>query len=670
MNSTNESITSNGMHSGKTYQHQDKLPKLPIPPLEETLEKYLVAVKPLQTLEQHEETKATVQQFLQNEGPELQKKLKRYADNKSSYIEEFWYDSYLNYSDSVVLNLNPFFVLEDDPTPARNNQVVRAASLIISSLKFVQALRSETLEPDVFRGTHLCMSQFQRLFGTARLPTEDGCKMDTDQNSQHIVVICRSQFYWFDVLDEDNEVAITEKTLVANLRAIKQDAQAMSVIEVAKHSVGILSTENRKTWAGLRKILENSENNKDSLKVLDSALFVVCLDEVSPTSGDDVANNMLCGSYDVQQAVQVGTCANRWYDKLQIIVCENGSAGVNFEHTGVDGHTVLRFVSDIYTDTILRFAQTINHQMKPLLRSSNHKQKPTNKTDTTPKKLEWVLIPEVCTGIRFAETRLSDLILQNEIKVLEFDKYAAYYGLYGSIECTYEPAMTKSFLHGRTEAIRSVTTNSAEFVKLFWSADASREDKMTALRKAIHTHVNLTKMCSKGLGQDRHLYALQCVWQREMRNTNLDEEKLPLIFKDSGWQTLNHTVISTSNCGNPALRLFGFGPVVSDGFGIGYIIKDEGIAFCASSKHRQTRRFLQTLENYLSDVQLQLISERQTPVLSPRDILNDENILNNGIMRTPSGYGPFNVGGGIEELLEHHKEEKKRVGRSLKLADY
>lgn len=25
------------------------------------------------------------------------------------------------------------------------------------------------------------------------------------------------------------------------------------------------------------------------------------------------------------------------YDKLQIIVCANGEAGINFEHTGVDG---------------------------------------------------------------------------------------------------------------------------------------------------------------------------------------------------------------------------------------------------------------------------------------------------------------------------------------------
>lgn len=34
---------------------------------------------------------------------------------------------------------------------------------------------------------------------------------------------------------------------------------------------------------------------------------------------------------------------------------------------------------------------------------------------------------------------------------------AAYFSLYGRTESTYEPAMMKGFLHGRTEAIRSVT---------------------------------------------------------------------------------------------------------------------------------------------------------------------------------------------------------------------
>jgi len=78
--------------------------------------------------------------------------------------------------------------------------------------------------------------------------------------------------------------------------------------------------------------------------------------------------------------------------------------------------------------------------------------------------------------------------------------------------------------------------------------------------------------------------------------------QMPALFSDAGWEKINNTIISTSNCGNPALRHFGFGPVSGDGFGIGYIIKDDTIAVCASSKHRQTRRFVDSLESYLNEI--------------------------------------------------------------------
>ena len=60
--------------------------------------------------------------------------------------------------------------------------------------------------------------------------------------------------------------------------------------------------------------------------------------------------------------------------------------------------------------------------------------------------------------------------------------------------------------------------------------------------------------------------------------------------------------IRTSNCGNPSLRLFGFGPVVPDGFGIGYIIKDAGFQYSISSKHRQTKRYANMLQRTLKDM--------------------------------------------------------------------
>ncbi|KAK2624261.1 hypothetical protein QTJ16_006211 [Diplocarpon rosae] len=676
--------------AGITFAAQDKLPKLPIPDLEGSTSKYLAALKPLQSSREHAETQQAVEEFLRAEGPELQERLKKYANGKTSYIEQFWYDSYLNFDNPVVLNLNPFFLLEDDPTPARNNQVTRAASLVVSALSFVRAVRKEELPPDAIRGQPLCMYQYSRLFGTARVPTENGCHIGQDPDAKHIVVLCHGQFYWFDVLDDNSDLIMTEKDMSVNLQTIVDDAQQTPIHEAAKGALGVLSTENRKVWSGLRDVMtrEEGSNNADCLEIVDSALFILCLDYTEPASGAELCGNMLCGTSQVEKGVQIGTCTNRWYDKLQIIVCKNGSAGINFEHTGVDGHTVLRFASDLYTDTILRFARTINGQAPSLWASTSpdpSKRDPDSFGDvsTTPHKLEWDMIPELSIALRFAETRLADLIQQNEFATLDFAGYgknfmtgmgfspdafvqmafqAAYYGLYGRVECTYEPAMTKLYLHGRTEAVRTVTPESVEFVQTFW-AENPPQQKVDTLKRACQKHTANTRECAKAQGCDRHLYALFSVWQKALDEDgaeaaslnsqgdsspvgggserdpvsvvgspgrssalSIDGEEsrsmqsngnrtrdnsspsqgqnhsMPLLFADSGWDKLNTTIISTSNCGNPCLRHFGFGPTSGDGFGIGYIIKDEGISICASSKHRQTKRFVDALESYLLEI--------------------------------------------------------------------
>ncbi|KAI0279929.1 hypothetical protein BGY98DRAFT_385997 [Russula aff. rugulosa BPL654] len=78
------------------------------------------------------------------------------------------------------------------------------------------------------------------------------------------------------------------------------------------------------------------------LRVVDQALFVVYLDDVAPDSLAELCGNFMCGTYRPVGGMQVGTCTNRWCDKPQTIVIADGAAGINFEHTGVDGHTVLR----------------------------------------------------------------------------------------------------------------------------------------------------------------------------------------------------------------------------------------------------------------------------------------------------------------------------------------
>lgn len=79
---------------------------------------------------------------------------------------------------------------------------------------------------------------------------------------------------------------------------------------------------------------------------------------------------------------------------------------------------------------------------------------------------------------------------------------AAYYTLYGRAETTYEPAMTKAFLHGRTEAIRTVQPWTVNFTKVLRS-NAKPEEKLDALRKACEGHSKLSRACAGGQGHDR-----------------------------------------------------------------------------------------------------------------------------------------------------------------------
>lgn len=117
----------------------------------------------------------------------------------------------------------------------------------------------------------------------------------------------------------------------------------------------------------------------------------------------------------------------------------------------------------------------------------------------------------------------------------------------------------------------------------------------------------MTKECSAGFGQDRcdlfqrchffslaitdsslhsslsrHLYALYCLLQREIQSasssstssptsdgTSTPPPAVPELFSDPGYSLLSTSILSTSNCGNPALRLFGFAEVTPEGYGIG-----------------------------------------------------------------------------------------------------
>lgn len=86
-----EPLASHGLKEkpGITFAAQDKLAKLPIPDLEITLENYKFVLKPLQSAREQQDTAVAAEEFLKGEGVELQRRLKKYATGKTSYIEQF-----------------------------------------------------------------------------------------------------------------------------------------------------------------------------------------------------------------------------------------------------------------------------------------------------------------------------------------------------------------------------------------------------------------------------------------------------------------------------------------------------------------------------------------------------------------------------------------------------
>jgi carnitine O-acetyltransferase len=103
---------------GITYAGQPNLPRLPIPSLEETLERFPALVTAIVDKKDMEKLGEEVTKFLETDGPVLQKLLIEYEQKGreegklGSFVEEFWSDAYLTPDSSVVMNLNPFFVLE------------------------------------------------------------------------------------------------------------------------------------------------------------------------------------------------------------------------------------------------------------------------------------------------------------------------------------------------------------------------------------------------------------------------------------------------------------------------------------------------------------------------------------------------------------------------------
>ncbi|KAI5779327.1 carnitine O-acetyltransferase-like protein [Geopyxis carbonaria] len=585
---------------GNMLRFQESLPRLPVPTLEETSKRYLRSVHPIVTPKEFEETKAKLDEFMKPNGvgEALQKKLQaRAADpNCKNWIAEWWNDAaYLAYRDPVVPYVSYFYSYNDDKK--RRDPAKRAAAITSAALEFKKSVDTGALEPEYMRKAPICMDSYKYMFNTCRIPEKPSdypAKYEAEK-FQHIVVVRKNQF--FKVSHVVDGKTLTTGELEQQFKRVYQLANSEKV-----PAIGALTSENRDTWTEARKtLLEASPENLTALQLIESASFVVCLDDTAPVTLEERSHQFWHG--DGQ---------NRFYDKpLQFIVSENGAAGFMGEHSMMDGTPTLRlndYVCNMMFKEKMEFDQSIRSNLPE------------------PKPISFIVNKEVQETINKAEQNFRDTIAQHDLRVLLYQGYGknlikkfkcspdaymqmiiqlAYFKMYGKNRPTYESAATRKFQLGRTETCRSVSEESVAWCKAMNDPEVDTKTCIELLRKAIKSQGEYIGAASEGKGVDRHFFGLKKLLE--------PGQEVPEIFKDSTFTYSSSWFLSTSQLNSEFFNGYGWSQVIDEGFGIAYMVNENTLHFNIASKKLGADKMHFYLTDAANEMRAMLETELEAP---------------------------------------------------------
>uniref|UniRef100_A0A8C1W3C3 Carnitine O-acetyltransferase n=1 Tax=Cyprinus carpio TaxID=7962 RepID=A0A8C1W3C3_CYPCA len=601
--------------SERPLVHQESLPKLPVPPLQQTCSRYLASLEPLISAEEMTHTRELMDEFLRpgGIGERLQKSLERRARKTENWLSDWWMQwSYLDSRMPVAMYTSPGVVLPKMHLQDRQGQMRFAAKLIAGVLDFKSMIDSHTLPVEYLGGKPLCMDQYYQVLSSCRIP---GPKRDTVVNyavgktpPTHITVVHNFQFFVLDVYNSDGS-PLTVDQLYVQLEKIWN-----SSLQSNKEPVGILTSNHRNTWGKAYNNLIKDKTNKESVRAIQKSIFTVCLDAPKPRVSDEMYHNKVAAQM-LHGGGSRWNSGNRWFDKtLQFIIGEDGSCGLTYEHAPAEGPPIV-FLVDHVVDYMKR-SEMVRTPMIPL---------------AMPQKLRFNITPEIKKDIEKAKQNMNIMVNDLDVRVLNFTHYGrkfprsykmspdafiqmalqlAYYRMYQTCCPTYESASLRMFKLGRTEAIRSTTTESLQFTKAMDDPSKHNSEKAALLEEAIKVHRKHTHMAIHGQGIERHMLGLRMIAIEDLTS-------LPDIFMDTSFAVASHFNLYTSQVGSKTDCVMCLGPMVPDGYGICYNPMDDHINFAVtafnSCEETNATRLSQFLEDSLLDMKtlLEQVSKTQ-----------------------------------------------------------
>uniref|UniRef100_A0A915B095 carnitine O-palmitoyltransferase n=1 Tax=Parascaris univalens TaxID=6257 RepID=A0A915B095_PARUN len=578
------------------HSFQGALPHLPLPSLEETLQKHLRSMRPLCSDEEYNELVELTDKFCKGIGRRLQRYLVIKWILSINYVTDWWEEFvYLRQRSPIMINSNyyGFDTLREHPT---HSQSARAANITYAALTFRRMVERQQVKPFAVSPrtkVPFCTMQYERLFNSCRVPGEESDRFHHWDDSKHVAVLCKG--CWFKLPVHTGKRLHEPCELQVAFQSILDSALTPAPGE---EDLAALTAGDRTAWALARKKYFSAGVNKTSLHAIERSAFVVVLDQEEfdydpdePSKLDSWACNLLHGK-----------AKDRWFDKsFNFVIYKNGRMGINAEHSWGDAAIMAHFMEYcLITDLCQQGYDDKGNTFGTPVQSSR------------PERLRWNLSDEVQAVIHNSLSTATALIEDVEMALLVWTEYGkgliknlrvspdaflqmtlqlTYFRNQGKFALTYEAAMTRLYREGRTETVRSCTMESCDFVRAMLDPKQTREERCRLLRKASERHQELYRAAMCGKGVDRHLFALYVVKRYLEEESPFLDKIFPPTYLLSTSQTPLNQCTEEAKCMTPQQKANfvsaggGFGPVADEGYGVSYNIAGEHqISFHISSK--------------------------------------------------------------------------------------